>query len=96
MAILPLSLLVTLWFILTCITAAFSEVASLALLIICGAAGVYIAVATVLAWIQMGRQVLPLGKLLLVPLFILWKLPIFLQFVFNPQRSWIRTERDSV
>ena len=94
MAILPLSLLVTLWLMLTFITAVFSTVASFTPLLTCLASGACIAIAILLAWVQVGRQVLPLRQLLLVPVFIFWKLPIFLRFVFNPQSSWVRTERD--
>jgi len=96
MAILPLSLLVTLWFMLSCIALALGCLGSWTPLAICMAAGLCIVGAILLAWLQVGRQVLPFNQLLLVPMFILWKLPIFLSFVFNPQRSWVRTERDPV
>lgn len=95
MAILPLSLLVTFWVMLTAVTAVFSQVGGgVAPLKVCLASGSCIGAAVLLAWIQVGRQVLPLRQLLLVPVFILWKLPIFLRFLVKPQRHWVRTERD--
>ncbi len=95
MAILPLSLLAIMWLMLTFITAAFASLGSIAPLLVCMASGACIALAILLAWLQVGRDTLPLRQLLLVPVFIFWKLPIFVRFVFSPQNSWIRTERDA-
>lgn len=96
MSILPLSLLVTLWSGVAMLSLAFAFVGGLMPLVISVAGGICLGGAILLAWLQVGRQVLPLGQLLLVPVFIFWKLPIFLRFLFKPQRNWIRTERDPV
>ena len=44
-------------------------------------------------WAKFGRQQLPLLALLSAPIYILWKVPIYLALVFKPQRAWVRTER---
>ena len=94
MSILPLSLLVTLWGGVAMLSFAFAFVGGWMPLVVAVAGGVCLGSAILLAWLQVGRQVLPLGQLLLVPVFIFWKLPIFLRFLLNPQRNWVRTERD--
>ncbi len=33
-------------------------------------------------------------RLLMIPFYILWKLPIYLAALFRPERRWVRTERD--
>ena len=46
-------------------------------------------------WRAVGRTILPLGTLLRVPLYIMWKLPIYLKLVRGgADRRWTRTERD--
>ncbi len=54
----------------------------------------FLVLATGLSWSRFGRQDLPARQLCQIPLFILWKLPIYLQFLIRPQRQWIRTGRD--
>lgn len=39
-----------------------------------------------------GRD-LPLGALLAAPRYVLWKLPIYVAFVFKREKAWVRTER---
>jgi exopolysaccharide biosynthesis WecB/TagA/CpsF family protein len=45
------------------------------------------------AWLKYGRQQLPLMSLLAAPFYVVWKIPLYLAFVFRPQREWVRTER---
>jgi cellulose synthase/poly-beta-1,6-N-acetylglucosamine synthase-like glycosyltransferase len=47
------------------------------------------------AWSRFGRDRLPLSVLLLAPVYVLWKVPLYLAMVFRPQRTWERTERTS-
>lgn len=47
-----------------------------------------------LCWWRFGREQLSAGKLLLIPVYILWKLPIYLAAALLPERRWIRTRRD--
>lgn len=45
------------------------------------------------AWILGGRAFLSGGALLRAPLYILWKIPIYLSFLRKPEASWTRTPR---
>jgi cellulose synthase/poly-beta-1,6-N-acetylglucosamine synthase-like glycosyltransferase len=93
----PLSLLVMLW---------AASMGGALLAAECGASwipaillvieGVLIFTSIVGAWVKYGRTVLPLEKLLTVPLYILWKIPIYLAFLLQRQTKWIRTQRDTV
>jgi len=58
--------------------------------------GILISISIVGAWIKFGRGNLPIVALLAVPLYILWKIPLYLAFLVRPQKKWIRTERDAV
>lgn len=91
----PLSLLVMLW--LTTTIAAIVASLTLALyapVIILALEGLLLLVAVTTAWAKFARDALPLGTLLLVPGYILWKLPLYLTFLVKPQTKWVRTARD--
>jgi cellulose synthase/poly-beta-1,6-N-acetylglucosamine synthase-like glycosyltransferase len=45
------------------------------------------------AWFAFGRRGLPFWSLLAAPFYMIWKLPIYLTFLFRPQQAWVRTER---
>jgi cellulose synthase/poly-beta-1,6-N-acetylglucosamine synthase-like glycosyltransferase len=102
----PLSLLVMVWCITFGLIAsvqlveylkAWESIALLPLwlngLWLTGLAGVFLATAIGLSWLRVGQQELPLHNLLRVPLYILAKFPLYLQFITHPQRTWNRTER---
>lgn len=55
-----------------------------------------ITTAILAAWLKFGRSDLPALTLLAAPLYVLWKIPLYVAFIINPQTKWIRTERDSV
>ena len=46
-----------------------------------------------LAWVKFGRERLPLKSLLTVPLYLVWKVPVYLAYFFHRQQAWVRTER---
>jgi cellulose synthase/poly-beta-1,6-N-acetylglucosamine synthase-like glycosyltransferase len=50
--------------------------------------------AVLAAWARFGRDCLPFTSLLAVPWYIFLKVPIYLVFLFRPQRAWVRTRRD--
>lgn len=50
-------------------------------------------VATGLAWHREGRAVLGAGTLARAPFYVLWKIPLYLGFIFSRQREWNRTRR---
>ncbi len=93
----PLSLLVVLWigFALSSLGAAFLG-ASWVSVGVLALAGLVLMSAILVAWAKFGRVDLPLRELLTVPLYILWKVPLYLKFLIRPQKAWVRTERDEV
>jgi cellulose synthase/poly-beta-1,6-N-acetylglucosamine synthase-like glycosyltransferase len=49
-----------------------------------------------LAWARFGQKILTTRELVKIPLYVLWKLPVYLRFLSKPEKHWIRTERDPV
>jgi cellulose synthase/poly-beta-1,6-N-acetylglucosamine synthase-like glycosyltransferase len=56
--------------------------------------GLSVLLAILLAWIRFGRKLLPLVSLMVAPVYVLGKLPIYLAFLFRRQQAWVRTERE--
>lgn len=48
-----------------------------------------------LIWWKFARDLLRLGTLLKIPVYVAWKVPIYLKMVVSPQRNWVRTQRVS-
>jgi len=49
-----------------------------------------------LAWLKFGQEILPARHLLTVPLYVMWKLPLYLSFIARgAYPHWDRTERSS-
>lgn len=91
----PLALLVLLLvFVLALGLGGWFAAGWVAPLAIAGTSLVLLCVATLLAWFKHGRSVLTLSDLLSVPSYVLWKIPLYLRFIFNRQIDWIRTQRD--
>lgn len=61
--------------------------------VVLAAGGCAVVLSILAAWARFGRDCLPLRSLLAAPLYILWKVPIYIAFLLRPQRVWIRTER---
>jgi cellulose synthase/poly-beta-1,6-N-acetylglucosamine synthase-like glycosyltransferase len=93
----PLSLLVMLWGVMTTIAVMASQLGMpwwpLQLLSL---EGLGLLSSILVAWLRFGRDRLPLQALLAVPLYLLWKIPLYIAFLFRPQTRWIRTERDAI
>lgn len=49
--------------------------------------------ATMAAWLIEGRRVLTIGALIRIPLYILWKIPVYLKLFRGGETRWIRTRR---
>ncbi|KRB82540.1 glycosyl transferase [Sphingomonas sp. Root710] len=47
-----------------------------------------------LNWLCFGRAQISGMRLLLIPLYVIWKVPIYLGALLRPERRWIRTDRD--
>ncbi|GAB4305685.1 MAG: hypothetical protein Kow0091_09100 [Geminocystis sp.] len=49
-----------------------------------------------IAWVKFAREELTLTTLMKIPLYILWKIPLYFKFLFKRENQWIRTERDDI
>ncbi|RYD94374.1 MAG: glycosyltransferase [Sphingomonadales bacterium] len=47
-----------------------------------------------LSWVRFGRAQITAVQLLIMPFYILWKVPIYALGLVRPERRWIRTGRD--
>jgi exopolysaccharide biosynthesis WecB/TagA/CpsF family protein len=55
---------------------------------------VLFAAAIAASWYRFGRRWIPARSLPAIPFYVLWKIPIYLAFLFRRQRSWVSTVRD--
>ncbi|MEO0406031.1 MAG: glycosyl transferase, partial [Cyanobacteria bacterium P01_A01_bin.135] len=58
--------------------------------------GSLMAIAIVAAWAKFGRRYIPGKALLMAPLYVAWKLPLYAAFIVRRQTAWVRTKRDTV
>ncbi len=93
----PLSFLVMIWVGGACAALLATTLGGSGLpAIIFGIQGLLIFLSILVAWAKFGRESLPALTLLAVPLYLLWKIPLYLAFLFKPQTKWVRTERDTL
>lgn len=93
----PLALLVLIWIIISAIDIFFGIVASdWVPAAVSGSVGVLQFVGIGVAWMKFGRKIIPIRKLLAVPLYIAWKIPLYFKFLLQRQTAWVRTERKSL
>jgi hypothetical protein len=96
LAIPPLTLLVAMWAAVAIASAAAAVLtqawvgAQLSAM-----SGLCLAIAVLGSWIRFGQADISIGQLLTVPLYMLWKVPIYLKFLTKPQQAWVRTDRDA-
>jgi hypothetical protein len=57
--------------------------------------GAMIGMAILLAWGKAARDLLPFTTLFMIPLYLLWKIPVYFKFFRKPQASWNKTQRDA-
>ncbi|MEB3282045.1 MAG: glycosyltransferase family 2 protein [Lyngbya sp.] len=93
----PLSLLVMLW-LGTTIIATIAGVVGLSWqpAILSAIEGGLMLIAILAAWSKYGRERISGWTLLSVPLYILWKIPLYFGFLVKREKQWVRTERDQV
>ena len=92
----PLSLLVMVWGGTTTMAILLGVIGGVWLpVFILAITGLFIFASIVSSWIEFGRDV-PGLALLTVPLYILWKIPLYVAFLFEPQTEWIKTKRDEL
>ncbi len=93
----PLALLVVIWLALMTVSLLFAIfTTSWIPAAIIATAGFYFVMAILIAWAKFARQELPMDKLLTIPFYVFWKIPVYLQFLVKPQSGWVRTERDKM
>lgn len=63
-------------------------------LIVAGSACALLTLGVFLGWARFGREVISLSTLLTVPIYLVWKLPMYAKFLFKPQKRWVRTVRE--
>ncbi|MDB9524431.1 glycosyltransferase family 2 protein [Oscillatoria sp. CS-180] len=55
-----------------------------------------ILVSTILiCWIVWGRKTLTFSQLIAIPLYIFWKVPIYIKAFLKPEKDWVRTKRNT-
>ncbi len=91
----PLSLLVMLW-LAGMVIASIAAIVGLAITpaMLMAIAGGLLLTGVILAWVKFGRSDLPVQNLLALPIYMLSKIPIYLNFLVKPQSRWLKTERD--
>lgn len=62
--------------------------------ILLGVGGMMLTTGFLGSWWKFGRSYLTPKQLLGVPLYALWKVPLYISYVLKPQTRWLRTERD--
>lgn len=93
----PLALLVLLWGLVSALGVIFGIVSGdWVPIAVSGAAGVLLFVGICVAWAKFGKNIIPAQKLLSVPLYIAWKIPLYFKFLIQRQTAWVRTERKSL
>ena len=56
----------------------------------------FVAMAVLFSWGEYGKDILPARHLLTIPLYVIWKIPLYLSFfVRGPYASWERAERSA-
>ncbi len=95
LAIPPLSLFVALWLGLLLVegTAITTGWLSSRLLWTIGLPGLFLGLGLGLAWFRCGQTLLPWQEWAGIPRYLLWKLPIYVQFILQPKLRWSDTER---
>jgi len=91
----PLALLVTLISVFWLVAAVFYAVTGYrAPLLITSGASVIFGLTVIAAWASHGREIVSFPSLLSAVFYPLWKLPMYVRFVFSRQSEWVRSKRD--
>lgn len=91
----PLSLLVMLWItgMIMMVIGGFLGISWLPTIIL-GIGGILLIVGILSSWAKFGRKEISAFALMMIPFYLLWKIPLYFAFLVRPQSQWIRTERD--
>ena len=55
---------------------------------------ILIGLAVIMAWSKFGRSILAFSVLLMAPIYVLMKIPLYIKFLFKRQSEWVRSKRD--
>jgi cellulose synthase/poly-beta-1,6-N-acetylglucosamine synthase-like glycosyltransferase len=92
----PLSLLTLLWSAATIIALLAIAVGVSWLPVgLLAVEGVFLIISITIALTKFSPTKFPLHTLLSIPFYILWKIPLYLAFITNPETKWKRTDRDT-
>lgn len=95
MCIPPLALLVLLMVsAVTATTLAWWFLAWAAPLAVASATCGGLVVAVMGAWIRFGRDTLSAAEMAGIPLYVLWKIPVYVRFMLRRERNWVRSARE--
>jgi cellulose synthase/poly-beta-1,6-N-acetylglucosamine synthase-like glycosyltransferase len=53
-----------------------------------------LAASVLLSWARYGRDILSVGSIALAPLYVIWKIPVYVRFLVARQLEWVRSKRD--
>lgn len=90
----PLAILAIVSFVSVVLLLALSDIFGTGPLLLLSGCITIASVALFAAWWTEGRRVISSRSLLLVPLYVLWKLPIYFGYFTSRQIAWNRTHRD--
>ena len=95
LAVPPLSLLFATWFVLWlgCLIWWQAVGGTWAGWLILSIAFVFTGATVLASWLKFGRKVLPFLSLAGTPVYIVWKLPIYLRLAIRREKTWTRTDR---
>jgi cellulose synthase/poly-beta-1,6-N-acetylglucosamine synthase-like glycosyltransferase len=90
----PLALLCMLMAALTGISGLFYGISgNLLPLLLSGGALAMVGLAVFSAWFKFGRHIISFAGLAKIPVYLAWKIPVYLKFLFKRQQSWVKTKR---
>jgi cellulose synthase/poly-beta-1,6-N-acetylglucosamine synthase-like glycosyltransferase len=91
----PLALLLMLVLVFWLVAIVFyAATGNSAPLLIMSSASVIFGLAVLTAWASHGRRIISFSSLLSASVYPLWKIPMYVQFVFSRQSKWVRSKRD--
>lgn len=94
----PLALLVVFLFSFIVLTGTIFVLSGYALLAfqITLVALIALTIAMAIAWYTWGKNIISLSSILLIPVYVVSKIPHYFKFLFKRQKAWNKTERDQV
>jgi len=52
-------------------------------------------VSVLLAWLSGGHQWLKASAMVLLPMYLIWKIPVYLRYALGQTVTWVRTDRNT-